>query len=86
MVRISAGWRILNPTLFQTKEKGWGTHFQNYPRRKRGATGEAGLWAGESGERILKGERWSMAIKEEIDALIQSLLTAGVFGWWWRKM
>jgi hypothetical protein len=34
---------------------------------------------------IWKGQPWGMVIKEVIDGLIYSLLTAGTFGWLWPR-
>ena len=34
---------------------------------------------------IWKGQPWSNVLKEVIDGLIYSLLTAGTFGWLWPR-
>jgi hypothetical protein len=34
---------------------------------------------------IWKGQPWGMTIKEVIDGLVYGLLTAGTFGWLWRR-
>jgi hypothetical protein len=34
---------------------------------------------------IWKGQPWGMVIKEVVDGLIYSLLTAGTFGWLWPR-
>ncbi|MGO9404125.1 MAG: hypothetical protein ACLPVW_11715 [Terriglobales bacterium] len=34
---------------------------------------------------IWKGQKWSVTIKEVLDGLVYSLLTAGTFGWLWPR-
>jgi hypothetical protein len=40
---------------------------------------------GQVSNGIWRGQPWSVVIKETIDGLVYSLLTAGVFGWLWPR-
>lgn len=40
---------------------------------------------GHISDGIWKGQTWGMTLKEVIDGLIYSLLTAGTFGWLWPR-
>jgi len=40
---------------------------------------------GNLGNGIWRGQPWSVVIKEVIDGLVYSLLTAGTFGWLWPR-
>lgn len=40
---------------------------------------------GQISNAIWKGQTWSMTIKEVMDGMVYSLLTAGTFGWLWPR-
>lgn len=40
---------------------------------------------GQISNAIWKGQTWSMTIKEVMDSMVYSLLTAGTFGWLWPR-
>jgi hypothetical protein len=53
--------------------------------RVAGAAAFLGYGLGNLTNAIWKGQTWSVTIKEVVDGLVYSLLTAGTFGWLWPR-
>ena len=53
--------------------------------RVAGTAAFLGYGLGNLSNGIWKGQTWSVTIKEVVDGLVYSLLTAGTFGWLWPR-
>jgi hypothetical protein len=53
--------------------------------RVAGVAAFLGYGLGNLTNAIWKGQTWSVTIKEVVDGLVYSLLTAGTFGWLWPR-